>query len=158
MSKKIALIKLYTVLSNDGCGLWLSDLDFFKTHGSVPPLGRESSHGLYKFCLLYTSWEAGGTTLQALFRLGFPSAPRLKRLTLLHTYARRTILQKVPYLSLIHIWEHVGPGASGPASSQAGALCGLLHGHTRRNPHMRPPRADQCDRSARILRLQHASG
>ena len=32
----------------------------------------------------------------ALFRLGFPAAPRLKRLTLLATFTRRTILQKVP--------------------------------------------------------------
>ncbi len=31
----------------------------------------------------------------ALFRLGFPSAPRLKRLTIPDTVARRTVLQKV---------------------------------------------------------------
>ena len=38
--------------------------------------------------------------LFALFRLGFPSAPLLKSLTLQHTYARRTVLQKVPYHAL----------------------------------------------------------
>ena len=32
----------------------------------------------------------------ALFRLGFPSAPLLNSLTSLHTFARRTVLQKVP--------------------------------------------------------------
>ena len=35
-----------------------------------------------------------------LFTLGFPSAPRLKRLTSLHTVTRRTILQKVPHRTL----------------------------------------------------------
>ena len=35
-----------------------------------------------------------------LFTLGFPSAPDLKSLTLLHTITRRTILQKVPYHTL----------------------------------------------------------
>ena len=35
-----------------------------------------------------------------LFTLGFPAAPRLKRLTSLHTITRRTILQKVPYRTL----------------------------------------------------------
>ena len=35
-----------------------------------------------------------------LFTLGFPSAPRLKRLTTLHTVTRRTILQKVPHRTL----------------------------------------------------------
>ena len=35
-----------------------------------------------------------------LFTLGFPSAPDLKSLTLLHTITRRTILQKVPYRAL----------------------------------------------------------
>ena len=35
-----------------------------------------------------------------LFTLGFPSAPDLKSLTLLHTITRRTILQKVPYRTL----------------------------------------------------------
>ena len=35
--------------------------------------------------------------LYVLFTLGFPSAPRLNRLTSLHTITRRTILQKVPY-------------------------------------------------------------
>ena len=33
----------------------------------------------------------------ALLRLGFPSAPFLKNLTLLHTFTRRTVLQKVRY-------------------------------------------------------------
>ena len=32
-----------------------------------------------------------------LFTLGFPSAPNLKFLTLLHTITRRTVLQKVPH-------------------------------------------------------------
>ena len=36
----------------------------------------------------------------ALLKLGFPSAPHLKCLTSLHTYARRTILQKVPHHAL----------------------------------------------------------
>ena len=35
-----------------------------------------------------------------LFTLGFPSAPRLKRLTSLHTVTRRTVLQKVPHRTL----------------------------------------------------------
>ena len=35
-----------------------------------------------------------------LVTLGFPSAPRLKRLTSLHTVTRRTILQKVPHRTL----------------------------------------------------------
>ena len=39
-------------------------------------------------------------TSYALFRLGFPSASDLKSLTLLVTYARRTVLQKVPYHTL----------------------------------------------------------
>ena len=34
--------------------------------------------------------------LNALFKLAFASAPDLKSLTLLHTIARRTVLQKVP--------------------------------------------------------------
>ena len=36
----------------------------------------------------------------ALLTLGFPSAPNLKFLTLLHTITRRTILQKVPHRTL----------------------------------------------------------
>ena len=36
----------------------------------------------------------------ALFRLGFPLASHQKCLTLLLTYARRTVLQKVPYHTL----------------------------------------------------------
>ena len=35
--------------------------------------------------------------LFALLTLGFPSAPFLKNLTSLHTYTRRTVLQKVRY-------------------------------------------------------------
>ena len=35
--------------------------------------------------------------LNALLTLGFPSAPFLKNLTLLHTFTRRTVLQKVRY-------------------------------------------------------------
>ena len=38
--------------------------------------------------------------LNALFKLAFASAPDLKSLTLLHTIARRTVLQKVPYHAL----------------------------------------------------------
>ena len=36
-------------------------------------------------------------TSYALFRLALAAAPCLKHLTSLHTYARRTVLQKVPY-------------------------------------------------------------
>ncbi len=39
--------------------------------------------------------EYRGYCPRALFRLGFPSAPRLKRLTIPDTVARRTVLQKV---------------------------------------------------------------
>ena len=39
-------------------------------------------------------------TSHALFRLGFPLASHQKCLTLLLTYARRTVLQKVPYHTL----------------------------------------------------------
>ena len=35
--------------------------------------------------------------LYVLFTLGFPSAPLLNNLTLLHTITRRTVLQKVPH-------------------------------------------------------------
>ena len=38
--------------------------------------------------------------INALFKLAFASAPDLKSLTLLHTIARRTVLQKVPYHTL----------------------------------------------------------
>ena len=51
------------------------------------------------------SQESSGNTLteeeaNALFKLAFASAPDLKSLTLLHTIARRTVLQKVPYHAL----------------------------------------------------------
>ena len=51
--------------------------------------------------------------LNALFKLAFASAPDLKSLTLLHTIARRTVLQKVRGSSykdvpqLVNIWFQV---------------------------------------------------
>ena len=48
--------------------------------------------------------------LVALFRLGFPSAPVLKTLTLLHTYARRTVLQKstLPHFDVLQVLVGTG--------------------------------------------------
>ena len=46
----------------------------------------------------------------ALFRLGFPSAPRLKRLTFPVSAARRTVLQKVRGHTLIVLPQFVGTG------------------------------------------------
>ena len=48
--------------------------------------------------------------LFALFRLGFPPAPRLKRLTSPYTAARRTVLQKVRGHTLIVLPQLVGTG------------------------------------------------
>ena len=48
--------------------------------------------------------------LVALFRLGFPTAPRLKRLTFPDTAARRTVLQKVRGHTLIVLPQLVGTG------------------------------------------------
>ena len=51
--------------------------------------------------------------LYALLTLGFPSAPVLNTLTLLHTYTRRTVLQKVRYRTrkvlylLVNTWFQV---------------------------------------------------
>ena len=51
--------------------------------------------------------------LDALFTLGFPSASFLKNLTLLHTYTRRTVLQKVRHRThkvlclLVNTWFQV---------------------------------------------------
>ena len=42
--------------------------------------------------------------LTALFTLGFPSAPILNILTSLHTYTRRTVLQKVRYRTYIVLY------------------------------------------------------
>ena len=47
-----------------------------------------------------TRFRAHCMQLNALFKLAFASAPDLKSLTLLHTIARRTVLQKVPYHTL----------------------------------------------------------
>ena len=51
----------------------------------------------------------------ALFRLGFPSAPRLKRLTLPAAAARRTVLQKV-HGRIFHAPTACGRGVSGSLS------------------------------------------
>ena len=51
--------------------------------------------------------------LDALFTLGFPAASFLKNLTLLHTYTRRTVLQKVRHRThkvlclLVNTWFQV---------------------------------------------------
>ena len=46
----------------------------------------------------------------ALLTLGFPSAPYLKYLTLLHTFTRRTVLQKVRYRTYIVLYLLVNIG------------------------------------------------
>ena len=46
--------------------------------------------------------------LVALFRLGFPSAPYLKYLTLLHTVTRWLVLQKAPHHPHKGLWAVVG--------------------------------------------------
>ncbi len=47
---------------------------------------------------------------RALFRLGFPSAPYLKYLTIPHTAARRTVLQKVRRYTRMVLRQFVGTG------------------------------------------------
>ena len=47
---------------------------------------------------------------RALFRLGFPSAPYLKYLTIPHTAARRTVLQKVRRHTHMVLRQFVGTG------------------------------------------------
>ena len=48
--------------------------------------------------------------LSALFRLGFPSAPLLNSLTLLHTITRRSVLQKVRDRALLALSLLVNTG------------------------------------------------
>ena len=48
--------------------------------------------------------------LNALFKLAFASAPDLKSLTLLHTIARRTVLQKVRGCSFKELPQLVNTG------------------------------------------------
>ena len=48
--------------------------------------------------------------LNALFKLAFASAPDLKSLTLLHTIARRTVLQKVRRRTFIVLRQLVNTG------------------------------------------------
>ena len=55
-------------------------------HGGLPPL--QPGHGEV------TRFRVYGMQLVALLRLGFPSAPYLKYLTLLHTVTRWLVLQK----------------------------------------------------------------
>ncbi len=58
------------------------------------------------------------TNYLALFRLALAAAPDLKSLTLLATYARRTILQKVPYHALTRsmcLWHRVSGSISLPS-------------------------------------------
>ena len=78
------------------------DWNFSPTHTSSPPFStdvRSVLHCLYgNFNLTWVDHPVSGLrilTICRLFRLGFPSAPHLKCLTLPASATRRTVLQKV---------------------------------------------------------------
>ena len=77
------------------------DWNFSPTHTSSPPFSTDvrSSIAFYgNFNLTWVDHPVSGLrilTIYALFRLGFPSAPHLKCLTLPASATRRTVLQKV---------------------------------------------------------------
>ena len=65
--------------------------------------------------------------LIALLTLGFPSAPFLKNLTLLHTYTRRTVLQKVRYRSSNELYLLVNTGFQVLFTPLPGSFSPFLH-------------------------------
>ena len=63
----------------------------------------------------------------ALLTLGFPSAPFLKNLTSLHTYTRRTVLQKVRYRTNIVLYLLVNTGFQVLFTPLPGSFSPFLH-------------------------------